>query len=82
MDEAKDEANDEAATDGAGRVASLFVTSLVGGLVAVGGVVQFADHRCCRGASARATSEAREVRARCLELGVTPGELARREGVR
>lgn len=73
-----DQANDEAAADGAGRVASLFVTSLVGGLVAVFGVVELESAHPVHGASA----EARALRARCLELGVTPEELARREGSR
>lgn len=74
---------EEEASDGAGRVVSLFVTSLCGGLVAVGGIALAPPfHYHCRGAEARATSEARARRARCLELGITPEELARREGGR
>lgn len=74
MDEAKEEA-----TDGVRRVASLFATSLVGGLAAVGGVAQAA---LCRRQVHGASAEARERRARCLELGFTREELARLEGGR
>lgn len=70
----------DAMSDGVGRVASLFATSLVGGLVAVGGVALCSPfHYHCRGASARMTSEVRELRARCQALGITPEELAQRE---
>ncbi|MBX3472331.1 MAG: hypothetical protein KF878_36230 [Planctomycetes bacterium] len=64
---------------GLGRAVGLFASGLVGGalvLVGLGGLgASTMTHRCC-GASAEERLARDEVRRRCMELGVTPDELA------
>ncbi|MCO5166427.1 MAG: hypothetical protein M9894_08685 [Planctomycetes bacterium] len=64
---------------GLGRAVGLFASGLVGGVLVLVGLSGVASstlsHGCC-GASAEERLARDEVRRRCMELGVTPDELA------
>lgn len=63
---------------GVSRVVHLFATGALGGALTLFGLGVLAiptTHRCC-GASASQRAADAETRRRCMELGVTPEELA------
>lgn len=68
----------------ASRVLQLFATGALGGALTIFGLGVLAiptTHRCC-GSSASQRAQDAEVRRRCMELGVTPEELAALDAAR
>lgn len=64
---------------GVSRVLQLFATGALGGVLTMFGLGVLMVprvHRCCSGASASQRAADAETRRRCMELGVTPDELA------
>lgn len=64
---------------GVTRAVQLFATGALGGTLTLLGLGVMAiptTHRCCGGASASQRMTDQELKRRCMELGVTPDELA------
>lgn len=64
---------------GVTRALQLFATGALGGTLTLLGLGVLAiptTHRCCGGASASQRTNDQELKRRCMELGVTPDELA------
>lgn len=59
-----------------GELIGLFVAGLLGGMVTIGAVLPALTVTHCGCGATPAAEQARQTRKRCLELGVTPEELA------